>query len=112
MTQQTVRLLIQPPLSWTTRMTKIAGGSKVLVYLLVIEKFLTLIVGNTFEKSLRNTGKQLLKGCGYILTCPPCTISGHEKAAFPFNRCQNKTTAILPMHQIAFPVPVTIINRA
>ena len=92
-------------------MTKIAGGSKMLVYLSVIKKLLALIIGNTFKKSLRNTGEQLFKGCGYILTCPPCTDSGHEKATFPFNCCQNKATAILPVHQIAFPVPVIIINR-
>ena len=83
-----------------------------LVYLSVIKKLLALIIGNTFKKSLRNTGEQLFKGCGYILTCPPCTTGGHEKAAFSFNCCQNKATAILSVHQIAFPVPVTIINRA
>ena len=92
-------------------MTKIADDSKVLVYLLVIEKFFTLIISNTFEKSFRKIGEQLFKGCGYIQTCPSCTVSNHNKATFPFNGCQNKTVAILLVLQIAFPVPVAIRSR-
>ena len=93
-------------------MTKIAACSKVFVYLLVIGKLLTLIVGNTLKKSFRDTGEQLFEGHGYILTCPACAAASHEKATFPFNRCQNKAAAILPVHKIALPVTMTIFNRA
>ena len=64
------------------------------------------------QKSFRDTGEQLFEGHGYILTCPACAAAGHEKATFPFNRCQNKAAAILPVHKIALPVTMTIFNRA
>ena len=55
MPEQAVCLLIEPPLSRAAGVAEIACRTKMLVYLLVIEKFLALVIGDAFEKPGRNS---------------------------------------------------------
>ena len=53
--EQSVCLLIEPPLSGAAGVAEIACRTKMLVYLLVIEKILALVIGDAYEKPGRNS---------------------------------------------------------